>query len=232
MLATFVNPNLTILEKVKTVTGFTGNIVIPAKEQNNDKRECSNIKTYWRPDLNTYIKDNKIHLKEGKTAGALILKNPVSSFLGFEIAFKSSLITGVNTILSFRNSDGNLKYAIGDGDFRAIRYSYTNSAGIMNVREVTKLPVRINNEKEIGFKLNTIEKVQSTLASGVVSYYDSYGQLHNQDLKNIVIPNPKQLYLNIGFGLNSGLEPNNKNVYLELLSCSIIQTEPSRLLNI
>ena len=45
---------------------------------------------YWSPDLNTYIQDNKIRLKEGKTAGAIILKNPVSSFLGFEIKFKSS----------------------------------------------------------------------------------------------------------------------------------------------
>ena len=232
MLATFVNSDLTILEKMKTMTGFTNNISIPNKEQDNDNIECSNIETYWSPDLNTYIKNNKIYLKEGKTAGAIILKNPVSSFLGFEIKFRSSLLTGVNTILSFRNSDGNLKYAIGDGDFRTIRYSYTDKIGIMSTREITKLAVRINNEREIGFKLSTIEKAQSTLASGVISYYDALGQLHNQDLENINITNPEQLYLNIGLGLNAGLEPNNKNVYLELLSCSIIQTEPSKLLNI
>lgn len=232
MLATLINSNLTTLEKIKTITGFTNNIVITNKEQDGNKIECSNIKTYWSPDLNTYIQDNKIRLKEGKTAGAIILKNPVSSFLGFEIKFKSSLLSGINTILSFRNSDGNLKYAIGDGDFRAIRYSYTDKTGVIRVREVSKLPVRINNEKEIGFKLSTIEKAQSTLASGVISYYDAYGQLHNWDLEDINIPNPKQLYLNIGFGLNAGLEPDNKSAYLELLSCSIIQTDPSKLLNI
>ncbi|OGZ58227.1 MAG: hypothetical protein A3F94_02550 [Candidatus Spechtbacteria bacterium RIFCSPLOWO2_12_FULL_38_22] len=232
MLATIVNSDLTVLEKVKTVTGFTKIISADNDDEKKGELNCSDSSLQWRPDLNTYIKENRIYLKDDKHAGTIILKDPVSSFLGFEISFKSSMSTGINTILSFKNSEGTLKYAIGDGDFKTIRYSFTDKTGILQILETTKLPTSINNQEEIGFKLNTLEKAQGTLVSSTISYTDLYNQNNNKDLNDINITSPKQLYLNIGFGIDANLEDSASQAYLEITNCSIEQNEPSKLLNI
>lgn len=232
MLATLINPRLTLVERVKTITGFTGNIEIDRDDRDSEFLDCSDATLHWRPDLNTYVKGNAIWLKDGRRAGTIILKDAVSSFLGFEIKFSSSMQSGINTILSFKNSTGTLKYAIGDGDFKSIRYSFTDNKGLLQVMETTKLLVNIDETKEIGFKLNTLEKAESTLATGTVTYQDIYGQTHSQDLKDINITSPKQLYINIGLGIDARREGNTRNAHIELINCSIVQTEPSKLLNI
>jgi len=232
MLATLLDSDLTFDEKIKTITGFTDKIEVEKEEINNIVLQCSSPSLHWRSDLNTYVNDNELFLKEGKSAGTIILKEPVSSFLGFEITVASSMQSGINTIISFKNSGGNLKYAIGDGDFKTIRYSYTDKNGVMLVQETTKLENSIHNEREIGFKLTMIEKANSTLSSAVLSYYDIYGRLHNVDLENIQIPDPKQLYQSIVLGIDAGLETQRQDSSIKLLGCSIIQTEPSKLLNI
>ena len=227
-----------VLSIVGNIAGSTApmlaTIVISADNDDEKKGElnCSDSSLQWRPDLNTYIKENRIYLKDDKHAGTIILKDPVSSFLGFEISFKSSMSTGINTILSFKNSEGTLKYAIGDGDFKTIRYSFTDKTGILQILETTKLPTSINNQEEIGFKLNTLEKAQGTLVSSTISYTDLYNQNNNKDLNDINITSPKQLYLNIGFGIDANLEDSASQAYLEITNCSIEQNEPSKLLNI
>ena len=102
----------------------------------------------------------------------------------------------------------------------------------MQILETTKLPTSINNQEEIGFKLNTLEKAQGTLVSSTISYTDLYNQNNNKDLNDINITSPKQLYLNIGFGIDANLEDSASQAYLEITNCSIEQNEPSKLLNI
>ena len=230
MLSTLINPDLNFTEKIKTITGFTGKVKVG--EETDSVLNCSDPNLHWRPDLNTFIKNNKIFLKAEKSAGTIVLREPVSSFLGLELQLKSLMQSGINIIISFKNSDGTLKYAIGDGDFRTIRYSYTDKNGILRIQEVLKLGNSIYNANEIGFKLTTLEKTDSTLASAIVSYYDIYGRLHNQDLEDINIPNTQQVYLNIGIGIDARQEIQKQDAYIELLNCSIMQTKPSRLLNI
>ena len=230
MLATLANSELSITEKIKNITGFTDKVKV--EKEDESRLNCSNTDLHWRTDLNTYVNGNRMFLKTEKNAGTIILREPVSSFLGLEAQFKSSMQSGINIIISFKNSDGTLKYAIGDGDFWTIRYSYIDKDGILRIQQVLKLENSIYNAKEIGFKLTTLEKADGILASAVVSYYDIYGRLHNQDLEDLNIPNPHQVYLNIGIGIDAGLETQKQNAYIELLGCSIMQTEPSKLLNI
>src|SRR3989344_5153142 len=104
--------------RISTVTESLANLSGLA---NKDTFNCSTLKDNWEPDTNTYFEDNKIKLKNGASAGTIFLKNGASSFLNLQLKFKSSMITGINTNISFKNGDDEVKYAIGDGDFKTVR---------------------------------------------------------------------------------------------------------------
>lgn len=193
--------------------------------------DCSNLLDQWQPGEHIYFdEENKIRLKEGEVAGAIFLKNKVSSFLTFEMEFKSSLETGINTNISFKNNDGDLKYAIGDGDYRTIRSTYKTKEQEIK-KERTILPVEIDNGHNIGFKINIIERGGSNKAVSSLVYQDVNGNNTTADLEDMVIPNPDKIFLSIGFGLDARKEPENKDAYIEMVSCNIVEAHPSKVLD-
>lgn len=206
--------------------------------RNEDKKEnlnivnCSNLKELWRPDENVYFDGNKIKLKDGAMAGSIIYKDKVSSFLNIELVFRSILSSGVNTNLAFENNDGELKYAIGDGDFKTIRYFY-NDHRVLTPRDIkeTFLDSNINNSENIGFKLNIIEQKGSNKAVSSLTYTNVDGKNNPINLEDIIITNPQKLYLSMGFGLDAHKESENKNAYIEVISCSLLEELPSKILN-
>jgi len=215
-----------------------GTVISSLKEFNNIENsnntltiDCSDLLNQWQPGEHIYFdEENKIRLKEGKVAGAMFLKDKVSSFLTFEMKFKSSLETGVNTNISFKNKDGNLKYAIGDGDYKTIRSIY-KTEGQEDIKERTILPAEIDNSYDIGFKINIIERGGSNKAISSLVYQDVNGNSATTDLEDMVIPNPNKIFLSIGFGLDARKEPENKDAYIEILSCGIVEAHPSKLLD-
>ena len=113
-----------------TISESFGKFHLKNDKTNENKIDCSNLNELWRPDENTYFEDNKIKLKNGEIAGSIFYKNKVSSFLNLELTIKSFLTTGINTNFAFKNNDGELKYAIGDGDFKTIRYLYEDNLAL------------------------------------------------------------------------------------------------------
>lgn len=185
---------------------------------------CSDLKNQWQPGENTYFENNKIKLQD-VTAGAVFLKNKVSSFVSLELEFKSSISTGINTNISFENDDGELRYSIGDGDFRTIRYFYLSGGKITNRRR-TILPLDIDNRNNLGFKIDIIE--QGKINKAISSFKN--GDEPAVNLDDVIIPNPKKIHIKVGFGFNAG-ESNNKEAYIELVTCKIKESPPSKILD-
>jgi len=110
---------------------------------------------------------------------------------------------------------------------------FIDNVGYMRVLEVTKLDIPINNSYNIGLKINTVEKTNSLLAIATLTYKDSVGKMYIQDLENLIIPKSKQLYQNMGLGINASLELYNlENAQMEIKNCTIKEEPPSELLNI
>ncbi len=215
--------------KAKTPKPLLANLVSTQKtaEKNiNENIDCSNIKERWRADENSYIEDNKIKLVGGADAGSIFLKDFISEFLNFEISFKSFLSSGINTNLAFKNRDGELKYSIGDGDFKTIRYSYGKNL------QKTILQEEIDNSKNIGFRLSIQEQSQKNKVISVLTYFNKTGQQRAVNLNDIEISNAKSLYLIIGFGLDAGKELEKNKAYVKIESCNIKEIGPSKILNV
>lgn len=230
ILATLINPDLTSVEKFKTIAGFAVEPQTTPSAQGGPQESCKPIEQSWNPDLNSYIDNQVVRLRPSKPAGTIAFKEPISSFFGLELVFKSQMVSGINAIISLKNSNGTLKYAIGDGDFSTVNILYTNSAGIVQQMESMRLPSAINNAETIGVKLNTVEKAENTTVLSTLTYYDKYGDLVSVDLSDMAISNSNKIYTNLLVGLDARQEPHN-NVGLEIVSCSIAQMDPSKLLN-
>ncbi|OGZ61160.1 MAG: hypothetical protein A2919_00975 [Candidatus Spechtbacteria bacterium RIFCSPLOWO2_01_FULL_43_12] len=221
--------SLSLLESVKEKTTETVRVV----EANENSINCSDLNSGWLSGSGLIFDDRKIKLRPERTAGAAFLKDPISTFFNFELNFRSVMESGVNVNISFYNSQGELRYAVGDGDFKTVRYMFIDNAGYVRVMEVLKLDTPIDNSDSIGLKISTVEKVDSRLAVATLTYKDSLGKIRTSDLENLIIPKSQQLYLNVGLGINASLEPHNvDNVYMEVQNCSIKEIPPSELLNI
>lgn len=213
-----------------TLTGRIGELGGSTERTESLSIDCSDVENQWRAGKNAYIDGNKVRLREGEIAGSIFFKDTVSNFLDFEITFRSFLKSGINTNFSFKNSDGELKYAIGDGDFKTVRHSYSTERRVMKSEKLT-LPEEIDNNQDIGFEITIVEKKEGYEAISLLTYYDSTGRPNAEDLKNMVISNPQALYLAVGFGLDARREPKNKDAYVEIVSCVITERAPSKNLN-
>jgi len=221
--------SLSILESVRDKTTETIHII----EKDDILVDCSNLNSDWTSGSGLIFEERKIKLRPEKTAGAAFLRNPISTFFNLELNFRSLMESGINVIISFYNSHGELRYAIGDGDFKTIRYMFIDNAGYVRVMEVIKLDSPIDNSGNIGLKISTIEKVDSGLSVATLTYQDSTGKTRTNDLGDLIIPKSQQLYYNVGLGINASLEPHNiGNVYMEVQNCRIKEIPPSELLNI
>jgi|GEM_PF-3336752 len=210
----------------KPLLANLGNTQKTAEKNIDENIDCSNIEEQWRADENSYIEGNKIKLISGADAGSIFLKDFISEFLNFEIGFKSFLNSGINTNLAFKNRDGELRYSIGDGDFRTIRYSYGGNL------QKTILPEEIDNNQNIGFRLSIQEQSQKNKVISALTYFNKAGQQRAINLNDIEISNAKSLYLIIGFGLDAGKELEKNKAYIKIESCHIKEIGPSKILNI
>ncbi|MEX2145336.1 MAG: hypothetical protein WD712_03150 [Candidatus Spechtbacterales bacterium] len=237
------NPELTWEEKIKKALSLSSLSLLESgtKEINNiqiveeDKStfDCSNLDSDWVSGSGLRFEERKIKLQPGKLAGAAFLRNPISIFFNFELNLRSVLKSGINTNLSFYNSQGELRYAIGDGDFNTVRQMFIDNAGYVRTMEVTKLEVPIDNTYDVGLKISVVEKTDSRVAIATLTYRDSLGKTHTRDLENLIIPKSQQLYHNVGLGINASLELYNlENAHMEIKTCKIKEVSASELLNI
>lgn len=194
--------------------------------------DCANIAEHWRPDENIYFEGNKIKLKNGGVAGSMLFKDQVSNFLNFEIVFKSFLKSGVNANVSFLNKyGGELRYSIGDSDFKTIRSFYIKDSVVEDNKEFVLLD-EINNAEDIGFKVDIVERKNTGQALGSLTYHDKEKEFHSLDFKDMAIP--RGTYLSIGFGLDARKEPSGEGTeesYLEIKTCALKENIPSKILN-
>ena len=216
---------------IATITRSLENFNKSETRSSTFSTDCSNLVDQWQPGKNIYFDvDNKIKLKDDNIAGAIFLKDSVSTFLTFEIKFRSSLVTGINTNISLKNDDGELKYAIGDGDFETIRYSYIPHTGEIH-KERSILSSEIDNGEEIGFKINIVETGGINKVISSLVYKDILKKDVVYNLEDLIIKNPQKIFLTVGFGLDARKEINNKDAYIEILSCNITEASPSKILD-
>ncbi len=203
-----------------------------ASAVNDEMIDCANIAEYWRPDKNVYFEGNKIKLRSGEAAGSIFFKDQVSNFLNFEIVFRSSLKSGVNANISFLNKyGGELRYSVGDGDFKTIRSFYLKDFMVEDNKEFILLN-EINNAEDIGFKIDIVERKNASQALGSLTYHDQEKEFYSLDFGDMIIP--RGTYLSVGFGLNAGKEPagdGSAEPYVEIQSCALKENTPSKILN-
>ncbi len=209
----------------ETISARVGDLINPETKKDNSI-DCSNLADQWAPGDNIIFEGNKIKLKEGATAGAIVFKNRVSSYSSLELEVRSNLTTGINTNISFENEDGELRYSIGDGDFKTIR-SYFISKSKVLIKNRKILPFDMDTKEPLGFKVNIVEQGGENKA--VASLRIPGHPVNN--LEDITIPNPTKIYLKIGLGLNADKEPDVQNAYIELVSCKITESQPSKVLD-
>jgi len=194
--------------------------------------DCTNIAEHWRPDENVYFEENKIKLKSEGEAGSIFFKDQVSNFLNFEIVFKSSLKSGVNTNISFINKyGGELRYSVGDGDFKTIRSFYLKDFVVEDNKEFILLK-EMDNAEDIGFKIDIVERKNAGQALGSLTYYDKEKEFHSLDFGDMIIP--RGTYLSVGFGLDARKEPTGEGSgesYVEIKTCALKENTPSKILN-
>ena len=162
----------------------------------------------------------------------MLFKDQVSNFLNFEIVFRSSLKSGVNTNISFMDKHGGeLRYSVGDGDFKTIRSFYLKDFIVEENKEFVLLD-EINNAEDIGFKVDIVERKNAGQALGSLTYYDNKNEFHSLDFKDMTIP--RGTYLSVGFGLDARKEPSGEGTggsYLEIKTCALKENTPSKILN-
>lgn len=194
--------------------------------------DCTSIAEHWRPDENIYFEGNKIKLKNGGVAGSLFFKDRVSNFLNFEIVFRSFLKSGVNANISFLDKyGGELRYSVGDGDFKTIRSFYLKDSVVEDNKELILLS-EVNNAEDIGFKIDIVERKDAGQALGSLTYYDKERKFYSLDFKDMTVP--RGTYLSVGFGLDARKEPMEEGAeesYVEIKTCAVKENTPSKILN-
>ena len=199
---------------------------------NDEAIDCTNVAEYWRPDGNIYFEENKIKLKNKGEAGSIFFKDQVSNFLNFEIVFRSFLKSGVNANISFVNKyGGELRYSVGDGDFKTIRSFYLKDFIVEDNKELILLD-EINGAEDIGFKVDIVERKNASQALGSLTYYGKEKEFHSLDFGDMVIP--RGTYLSVGFGLDAKKEPMVEGAgesYVEIKTCALKENTPSKILN-
>lgn len=202
--------------------GGAGSELIIPKSKSEDPGDCSNLKEKWEPDSNTRFEGNKVKLKDHASAGIVFLKENPKSLLNLRINFKSSMKTGINTNISFKNGNDEVKYAIGDGDFRTIRYYRSNDGGPTYIlKNETRLNPEIDNQYGIEFTMGIAKQAQGNRMLGSLAYGKNFE--NTSDLEDIIIKNPERISLTLGLGLDGKKESESgrSDVYIELGSCNI-----------
>lgn len=201
--------------------GAGSELIIPESDD-EDSGNCSDLNNKWEPDSNTKFEGNRIKLKAGESAGTIFLKDDPKSLLNFRIKFKSTMKTGINTNISFENGNDSVKYAIGDGDFRTIRYYRSDNNGPTYILDSeTRLSPEIDNQYSIEFTMGIVKLAQGNKMVGSLIY--GKDGINPADLEEIVIKNPERISLTLGFGLEGKKELENDlgDIFIELESCEI-----------
>ncbi|MDP3763791.1 MAG: hypothetical protein Q8Q92_04085 [bacterium] len=219
------NSNFFSSASKKALNGDIGgatSVLFEPESENNNPGDCSDLEDKWELDSNTKFEGNRIKLKAGESAGTIFLKDDPKSLLNFRIKFKSTMKTGINTNISFENGNDSVKYAIGDGDFRTIRYYRSDNNGPTYILDSeTRLSPEIDNQYSIEFTMGIVKLAQGNKMVGSLIY--GKDGINPADLEEIVIKNPERISLTLGFGLEGKkeLEEDLDDIFIELESCEI-----------